>query len=380
MVFNDKFKTQLLPAASVIYFLLNSVGLPAPLTYTTGLGLLKNRIILKEYGLVLAALLVVFAGYSVLHISQGVVLKDYLFSTGFYGLLIVSALAAFIFLKENQSYIRPAFQLVSVLSFGLFVVATIFLLTPYSSLFWTDHKFIGDGAELIRYKGMSYEPSHYALTLSPVFLFFLAEVVFRFTKKALLYLAAVAIPIVLTLSFGFVLAFGGSFVVVFVVGLFRGRWFRPRTLLILVVVVSIASVAMLNHSNPISDRVHHILSGEDTSVNGRTTEAFMLAQQCAATQSEWWGIGQGQIKYVSEEIIRPYYQNLDPVGYSKENWPILRIPNSLAETLAIYGFSGLILKLGLLLFFFVIFRGYTKYFTLAEVSFMFGYQFVGSYI
>ena len=106
----------------------------------------------------------------------------------------------------------------------------------------------------------------------------------------------------------------------------------------------------------------------------------MLGYQCAETESVWFGVGLGQVKYVGEEIIRPYYYAMDPVGYSVENWPVMHIPNSMAETLAIFGIVGVLLKIGFQLYCFAAFRVYQNYFNLSVFSFLFVYQMMGSFI
>ena len=144
--------------------------------------------------------------------------------------------------------------------------------------------------------------------------------------------------------------------------------------------ILVSLVAVNLSDNAISKRIELIINGNDTSVNGRTVEAFYLGYKCAEQKSVLMGIGPGQIKIIGEEVIRPYYAAWAPIGYSKENWPILSIPNSSAETLAIYGVLGLILRFTFQLFLFFKFKVYRNYFNLILFIFIFVYQLMGGFI
>jgi hypothetical protein len=77
---------------------------------------------------------------------------------------------------------------------------------------------------------------------------------------------------------------------------------------------------------------------------------------------------------VGEKHIRGYY------GYSKEEWPRMALPNASAETLATYGYLGLLLRLGIQLWLFFKLRVYRNYFSLSLFVFVFTYQLMGSFI
>jgi hypothetical protein len=59
---------------------------------------------------------------------------------------------------------------------------------------------------------------------------------------------------------------------------------------------------------------------------------------------------------------------------------IASIPNAAAETLAIFGWAGLILRIGIELFFFFLTKVWTNYYRLLLFLFVFIYQFTGSFI
>ena len=88
--------------------------------------------------------------------------------------------------------------------------------------------------------------------------------------------------------------------------------------------------------------------------------------------SEFWGIGIGQIKIAGENIIKDFYlYNMDIV---------VTIPNAVAETLAIFGWVGLSLRILVEIFFFFYTRVWSNYYRLLLFLFVFIYQFTGSFI
>jgi hypothetical protein len=124
--------------------------------------------------------------------------------------------------------------------------------------------------------------------------------------------------------------------------------------------------------NPLFTRFFNIITGEDTSANGRTVDAYYFAKQMIAGKDSWWGIGLGQIKLQGHDLIQGYYlYNMDFVA---------TLPNSMAEVLAIFGWAGIFVKLGLEFFFFFYTRVWTNYYRLLLFFYIFIYQFTGSFI
>ncbi|MES1221835.1 MAG: hypothetical protein ABUT20_40430, partial [Bacteroidota bacterium] len=87
---------------------------------------------------------------------------------------------------------------------------------------------------------------------------------------------------------------------------------------------------------------------------------------------EYWGVGIGQIKIMGEDTIRSYY-----LYYTDFT---VAIPNAVAETLAIFGWIGVSLRLGIEIFMFIHTRVWKNYYRLLLFLFIFIYQFTGSYI
>jgi hypothetical protein len=105
---------------------------------------------------------------------------------------------------------------------------------------------------------------------------------------------------------------------------------------------------------------------------GRTSDAFVIARKLLEEKNSYWGIGIGQLKFVGNDMIRAYY-----LYYN--NTPVA-IPNAAAETLALFGWIGLIARIFIQLSLFFVTRVWTNYFRLMLFLFIFLYQFTGSYI
>jgi hypothetical protein len=117
-----------------------------------------------------------------------------------------------------------------------------------------------------------------------------------------------------------------------------------------------------------------VFAGQDTSFRGRTTDSFFIAWQIALKKSVLFGCGPGQIKVLGVDILKHFYRSNN---YTSAN---TIIPNVLAETLAIYGLTGLFLRLGTEIYLFFRTRVYSNYYRLALFLFIFIYQFTGSYV
>ena len=99
-------------------------------------------------------------------------------------------------------------------------------------------------------------------------------------------------------------------------------------------------------------RLVNIFSGRDSSGKGRTSDAFFLAGKLLEKKDEYWGVGFGQIKIIGSDVIRHYYM------YG-ENF-VATIPNAVAETYTILGWTGVTLRMLVEIFFFLSNQGLEK--------------------
>jgi hypothetical protein len=125
--------------------------------------------------------------------------------------------------------------------------------------------------------------------------------------------------------------------------------------------------------NALFIRIQNIFSGVDSSTRGRTTDSFGIAWKIASERSIWFGSGLGQVKVLAHDIVKRYYNYWGDLD-------VVRIPNAVAETLAIFGIWGLVIRFGLIFYLFFKTRVLANHYQTAVFIFIFVYQFTGSYI
>jgi hypothetical protein len=126
--------------------------------------------------------------------------------------------------------------------------------------------------------------------------------------------------------------------------------------------------------NIIFIRIKNIFEGHDTSFSGRTFDSLYLGWKLAQEKSIFFGCGPGQVKIVGVDLFRDYY---DYAYFTQDQ---LAVPNSLGDTLATFGLSGVIIKLGLEIYFFFKTKVNSNFYRLCLFLFIFVYQFTGSYL
>jgi hypothetical protein len=211
----------------------------------------------------------------------------------------------------------------------------------------------------------------------PVFYYFLLKLATGKIQSArLLTLCLVIVPLLLSLSFG---VLGATLITAVILVLTHLRHFRNKRLIafaasmVLLMAATIFTLWVIHPENALFVRLENIFSGDDTSARGRTTESFGIAWRIASLRSIWFGIGLGQVKHVMVDLVRLYYNYWGSL-------PRYDIPNAMAETLAIFGLSGVALRLCLEWWLFFRTRVYANYYRLALFIFIFIYQFTGSFI
>ena len=356
---------------SQVFFVFNTIGLTPPLAFTNFIALFGFKYCdNKKTGLLVILFWVIALFYFTFHFYYGVNYEYYLISTGYYFLL---------YLKNNKSDMSKSFRYSTYSVIALFIVALLLNTTSFRDFFWKSHDFGITEFLFTRYKGTGYEPSHIALVITPLFLYYFLKTTLFFKVKNLALLIGLSIILYSTISFGFLGAFIFSLLIVLTMLFIRKKGVNLYLFLTLILGGGVLVVFML-FENVFSERLIVILSGEDPSVNGRTWESFYLAYKCAAEKNVLTGIGPGQVKIIGEQVIRPYYLAMDPIGYKVENWPVLALPNAAAETLAIYGILGFCARIGLQIFLFFKMKVYKNYFNFFLFSFLFIYQLMGSFL
>jgi hypothetical protein len=361
-----------------IYFFINSLGLPFGLTYTALLSpLLYLWVISTRRQEVLWPFLLALTPVVLIHLSIGV-------DAGSYFISLLNILLVYIFCQAVYTFLvkcahkEALFKQLLVINFICCLVAIPLFFTPLYDILWAK-QFLTTGVyDFRRLSLFTYEPSYYALLFTPLFFFFLLQFVFyRNTIKSWLLLVMLLLPLVLSFSLGVISAI---IIAMLVNGIVHGKIFlyNKRALSLLgfagiAVVMVIVAGWIFFPDNILFVRVGNVISGKDPSGKGRTFDAFWLAGQLLAQKSYWWGVGPGQIKILGFELIRSYY------GYGYDTVRVA-IPNAAAETLAIFGWVGLSIRILAEWFFFVYTKVWRNYYRLLLFVFIFIYQFTGSFI
>lgn len=362
-----------------LYFFFNSLGLKGGLLYTNLLTpFLLVWIINRRYLASLLKICSLFLFYGCIHLAYGVDRKSFLISNALVVSTIIFVIAAYIYLKHYSS-LRTLMQQILIFNFVLVVVAIPFYFLDYTwqKWFWYTNLFTTQKT-FTRLALFTFEASYYSLLLIPLCYYYYLRIFLSMQLiKGRTVLLMITLPLVLSLSFGVI---GGTFITaILMCWIHRHQLLRyrlPLQILFLVLSVAILTgiILLVFFSDTlIVKRMLNVFTGIDTSTNGRTFEAFQIAWKAAGSKSIWFGGGLGQTKWIIPEIIRsdfPHWGKMD----------IYRIPNAVAETLAIFGVSGLIIRFGVLLYLFFKTDVKSNYFRLALFIFIFIYQFTGSYI
>jgi hypothetical protein len=311
------------------------------------------------------------------HLFSGVELSSYGIST-----LLVFAQWVFLFtaieaVRSTRDSLGDSFSVILKINALLVLLALIILPFPaLRPLMWDTLPMTRNLDAIPRLQLLAYEPSHYGLLLTPVFLFFIIKIITGKTAHPLLLAGAVGIPLLLTFSFGVT---GAIALAVFIATaiIFRYLPASGKRLVLYSLFIFLAFMAafwIFWPENPVFIRTENIFTGADSSTKGRLVHSFMFAKDLILQHNVLMGVGPGQIKILAHELIINFYQ------YSGEYAEIVRIPNSMGEMLATYGIYGFLLKIFFEIFFFVRLKIYRNLYSFTLFIFIFIYQFTGSFL
>ncbi|HMU47981.1 MAG TPA: hypothetical protein PKC72_16535 [Chitinophagaceae bacterium] len=361
-----------------IYFFLNSVALPFGLTYTTLLApLLYFWILLVRKRELLLPFIAILAPYIVLQL----VLLDVDHQSYFVSLL--NLIMVYVFCQAVYTFVKVCkdpekiLRQILIANFIFCVIAVPVYFSVFYDVVWMEQNVSRGLKNFRRFKLFTYEPSYYALLFIPLFFYYLLQYFFRQNKiSGGLLLVMIFLPLILSFSIGVITAAIVAGIVTWII-YFRKLTEKKRIFNAIVYTgVALFSgfivLILFFRNNPFFIRMRNIFRGSDTSAKGRTTEAFLIAEKILDDANTWWGVGLGQIKMTGGDLIRKYYHY--------EPGMAVAIPNAAAETLAVFGWTGLILRLLIEISLFFFTRVWKNYYRLLLFVFIFLYQFTGSFI
>jgi hypothetical protein len=363
---------------ALLYFFFNSVFLPLGLLYTTILTPFfifwlyrENKL---QYGWVFFLITIPFA---CIHYLQGIIFYYYLKSWLLLFTVFIFILTTIRFLQVTQS-LRMIFRRLLQINFILVLIACLlFFIPPARFLMWSVYDISTGLTKFPRLRLFTYEPSYYSTLLIPLaFYYYLKMIFFKFPNAGYVFFM-VTFPLVISFSLGAILGIVISFLLLFFLHIrsfFRRKKvadYTLATLLLLIVVIIVGYFAY--PENPFFLRIKNIFSGRDSSFKGRSSDSFHLAWLVAREKSIYFGVGLGQLKILGADIWNTFYETVFNIND-------ISIPNAVAETFAIFGITGLLIRFSLEWWLFFRTKTYTNYFRLGLFIYIFIYQFTGSFL
>jgi len=367
-----------LPIA-ILYFFFNGFLLPHGLLYTA---ILTPFFILWLYTRpsfnYIWLFFLVSIPYVIIHFANGVEPLTYLKSYLLLFSVFVFALSFYQFLK-NCNTLPYLFKAIILINSFFLIVALIARFIPMlESAFWHISEITSGVKATKRLKMLTYEASYYSFLLVPIALYYYLKMIFLSLPNKWLVFWLITIPLLLSLSFGVILTLIMTLVLLFCsdINLLKVNKKYPAYIITgLFFLVILLFVALhFFPDNIIFIRVANVFKGRDTSFSGRTFDSLYLGWQLASQKSIFFGCGPGQIKIIGGDLFKDYY------NYSLFTPDQIAVPNSLGDTLATFGISGVIIKLGLEIYFFFKTRVYNNLYRLGIFLFIFIYQFTGSFL
>jgi len=374
----NKIKVKPYSWLSYLYFFFNAVGLPHGLLFTNFLTPIFYIWLWKHHQrFILIGLFLILIPYDIIHLILGVEMKSFLISN----LLFISTyifVFAFVYFINHFKHLERIFKQILIANFAFTLLAVIVYFTPYRETLWYINKFTESVNHFSRLALLTYEAAYYSLLFVPIAFYYLLKVAFGQNKTNSFYiLAMVIIPLLLSLSIGVIASSFFAFLILFIIN--RNQILRNRNIIYVLLfgsvicLITLILLGLFYSENPVFIRITNILSGADTSANGRTVDSFTMAFRIANLKSLVFGSGLGQIKVLAPEMVQIYYNYWGKLD-------VVRIPNSLAETLAIFGLSGLAIRFFIIFYLFFKTKVLNNYYRTSLFIFIFIYQFTGSYI
>jgi hypothetical protein len=360
-----------------IYFFVNSLALPFGLTYTAILSpLLYWWVVTTRKKEILLPFFICLIPFIIIHLIYGVDVKSYIVSVTNFTAVYIFCQAFYTFLKSAADP-EKIFRKILIINFVLCLIAIPLYFTQYDNLLWMENSLTQGIRNFKRLKLFTYEASYYATLFAPLFFYYLLQVNLQQNKmNSWLLLVMLLLPYALSFSIGVIACIMAASIITYI--FYFKTLTKKRRVLIILSLATLASVLVLitlwlYPDNAVLLRLENIFAGDDTSGKGRTSDAFILADQILEKKNSVWGIGPGQIKIIGADIVRSYY--LYDLDYST-----IAIPNAAAETLAIFGWAGFCIRLLIQLFLFFYTKVWMNYYRLLLFLFIFLYQFTGSFI
>jgi hypothetical protein len=366
-----------LPLAILVFFF-NGFLLPLGLLYTT---LLTPVFLIWLYRYPSFSYLWIFFLVTVpfvfIHLINGVDIVAYIKSYLLLFSVFVFGLAFYQFLRVCHSPDYLFNKLVLINFFLVLLAILLYFIPGAKELVWYRNEITTGVEKIYRLKLFTYEASYYSFLLAPIAIYFYLKILLFGKKGAAVTFWLITIPLLLSLSFGVIMALVAALFLLLCSDLrllsLRPNFIRYTLTGLLVFCGLLFLVLLFFPDNVIFIRIENVFKGRDTSFSGRTFDSIYLGWKIAAQKSIFFGAGPGQTKLLGMDLFNEYYNTVFRTDQ-------ITIPNNIGDVIAQFGLLGIMLKLGLELYFFFKTKVFTNYYRLALFLFVFIYQFTGSFI
>jgi len=364
---------------AVLYFTCNTMFLPHGISVVLLFGLVTLPLALIGQSKISRFLLLYLLLLFLFREFQGQLYAGYFARSS---LIFLGLASLFLALDRLMSHLHDWRSLLNSLSLLNVILLAGFLLlwfTPWRDSVWWTFFLSSSVGQFTRLKGLSYEPSYYALSLAPLFLYqFSGFLKADFGWKRIILLAGISLGLVFSFSFGvlggLILAIGFSYLYF----LHKPEFVREtRKLVILIICLGLGGFTItyfLFPSSVLFVRLGDLINGRDLSGNSRLFDSFLLSFQILGPDRIWLGLGPGQLKMEGYSIIKAFY------NYTWQDSWAPAMPNSITDWLCSFGLIGVSLKLGTEVYLFFNRKVYLDFFRLSCFVFIFIYQFTGGYL
>lgn len=379
----NKKSTLWFKSIAVIFFFFNSFLLPNGFLYTSLMTpifliwLINQKVKIYKYLLVY---FLIFSTYLFIHYFNGIYVSDYVVSSGLLFTCFVFCLVLYQFFKKYNFLLEPIIQLILKVDFILIIIAILLLPFKEATTLWNFFDYETGRSSFPRLQLFTPEPSAYGFLISPLALFYFQYFYYKNAGKKLFYIFVIIISLLLSFSFGAISGIMIAIGIFVFVNFFAGKrsgYNVPFLIFFLVFVGAILFIVFGPlQTTALGQRVSDILNGDDSSVNNRSWQAFILADQIVRLKSIYWGLGPGQVKIIGADLIHAMYGN----GYnsvSRQEF-VARIPSAMADTIVVFGYIGGVVRLLIEICLFIARKVYLSSFRFCLFLFVFVMQFVHS--
>ena len=285
--------------ACIVFFINSLDFFPHGLLITTALSpFLYIWLLMKRYRYVLEIFFAAVFPFAFASMFSGMQKVDFLVSFVVLMTAYVTVYAFAVAIRETEC-LDEVFRTLIWLNLAFAFLGLLVRFTPLVHYMWQLPGDYDNTTGMTRFRGLTYEPSHYSSLIMPLVLYSYWLHVKKRTYRTLRLFLATLFPLLMAFAFS---GIGGLFVSLFTVQFLRHRTEARFKWIVAVAILMAGGYFALPSTSHIKMRINNIATGNDSSANIRTTMAYASAYAMARSRDIWFGIGIGQ-----QKVVDPYF-------------------------------------------------------------------------